>query len=69
MCLKKLHVDLCVHVIPIKCWPQHVHKAAFPVLTSPVGLEGSLPEIHPGQAPASQAMGTFWRRHLQSGDF
>ena len=49
--------------------PQHVPKAAFAVCTAPAGLEGSLRETCPRQAPGSLAMDTFWRRHLQSSDF
>lgn len=53
----------------VKPWPQHVPKAASAVLPAPAGLEGGLPETHPGQAPGSLEMDTFWRRPLQSSDF
>lgn len=64
---EKASCALCL--LLVQPWPQHVHEAALPVLTSPVGLEGNLPETQPEEAPASQAMDTFWRWHLQSGDF
>lgn len=67
--LQAVKASWALCLLLMQSWPQNVHKAAFPVLTSPVGLEGSLLGTHPGQASASQAMGTFWRRHLQSGDF
>lgn len=59
----------CALCLLTQLWPQHVHKAAFPVLTSPVGLEGSLPETQAVWAPGTLAMDTFWRRPLQSGHF
>lgn len=62
----KANCALCLLTQP---WPRHVHKAAFPVLPSPEGMEGSLPETQPVQAPGSPAMDTFWRRPLQSRDF
>ncbi|XP_078193469.1 transmembrane protein 116 isoform X5 [Callithrix jacchus] len=48
----KLHMALYV----LQPRPHHVHKELFPVLLSPVGVEDSLPETHPAQAPGGPPM-------------